>query len=637
MLVLDDIGTKVPHDKIPTPAVPTYKLETSRGNFQYGYVFSEPVTDPLAAEALVQLIYTAGFSDNGGKMATKLVRLPEGVNGKVGDGQGFVTKLHGKYGGYWTPQELLDVLGLNVDWADLLADAEDTLKRHNPRGIGTSPWSDTPAAVVNLDGTIDPVLEWLYSEGQVQQDGEEWVTIRCPWAYAHTSGSDSAAYAPLGRGDMPQHRGFWCHHDHCATNRIPEFLADVLASGGPQAGAYDPVAELTRDWAFDPVNNCAWHVTAPANLECVTMEGFRSLFPRSIKIVKANGKELSVKQSQLWLTSPARATLFGQTFDPSTPARIVELEGKNRVNTYHPPQWPDTQIDSYHVDKFVDFMSYLIPVEEEREFFLDWLAAKVGSMAFRGCAMLMIAPSQGTGRSTLGDMLTALFTPHNVEMIPFDKMIGDNMYNDWMEKPLVISNETLNLGEGNKYKTYERLKELIDPRPQTVRINPKYGKQRVSRVHSSYLMLSNHEDALHIAANDRRIYVIRNAIRPAKPAYFTALNDWLHERDVDDTPRWAAHVWNWLAKREFDIEALLAPPANTVGKLNMQRSTESSLDQLVRLVIEANPSEYIVPAQFEDVAKALAERLDLYDLTDWKKTLRYIVRGRTVSVRDLVV
>ena len=636
VVVLDDIGTKVPFSKIPKKAVPTYKLETSRGNFQYGYVLSEQVTDLLAAEALIQIIYTAGFSDEGGKMPTKIVRLPEGVHGKVGAGQGFVTKLHNMDGPYWTPQELLDVLELDVKWSDVLTDAEDALKRHNPRGIGTSPWSGVPAMIPTLSGVIDPVLEWLYSEGRVTQDNGEWVTIMCPWAYAHTSGTNLASYSPVGRGAYPQNRGFNCFHEHCVTNKGPEFLADVVASGGPQAGVYDPVAQLTCDWAYDPVNDCAWHVTAPSAMDNVSISSFRNLYPQAIKVMKPDGKETNIKHAQMWLNSPSRATVFGQTFDPATPARIVEVGGKNRVNTYHPPNWPDVNIDQRHIDKFLHFIEYLLPIEEEREFFLNWLAAKADSMAFRGCAILMIAPTQGTGRGTLTDMLATMFSPHNVESLPFDKMIGDNTYNDWMEKPLVITDETLNVGENNRYRVYERLKELIDPRPKTVRINPKYGKQRSSRVHCSYIMMSNHEDALHIPDNDRRIYVIRNVITPASPEYFMELDTWINERDENETPCWAPHVWKWFKKRPYDLTALLAPSPMSAGKQAMKTSTESPLDQLVRLVLEYTPSEYVTPPAIEDVARALAERLDLYDMTDWKKTIRHIVKAKTISMRDVM-
>jgi len=637
VVVLDDIGTKVPFDKIPESAPPTYKLETSAGNFQYGYVLSEDLTDLPAATALIQLLYSAGYSDEGGKMPTKLVRLPEGVNGKLGVKCGFVNKLHFMDGPKWSPSDLIDAFDIPTTWDAVLADAEDAVKRVHPRSIGTSPWSGAIPEAPSLSGIVDPVLEWMYEQDMVVQDLGAWVTIQCPWNYAHTSGDNFAGYAPVGRGEFGEYRAFNCFHGHCETNKIAELLSYVAANGGPTASVFDPVAQLTKDWAYDPVNELAWHVTSPASLDAVSMGGFRGLYPQSVRTIKSNGQEAFVKHSSMWLTSPARATVYGQVFDPSTPARIVEKDGKFRVNTFHPPMWPEVEPDKYHVDMFLAFMEYLLPYEDQRDYFLKWLSAKVNDMSFRGCAMLMIAKAQGTGRSTLGDMLTTLFTPHNVENIPFDKIIGEAQFNDWMESPLVITDETLNTGDTNKYRVYERLKEIIDPRSKRVRINPKYGRQRFSDICSSYLMLSNHEDALAIADNDRRIYVITNPILPAAPHYFTTLNEWLDVRDDNNLPVWAIHVWHYLKNREYNVEELLAPPAQTDVKLNMRISTESPLDTLTRATLASLPTEYVNPRVLELMAVAFHERLDLYDLGNWKKILRARIRACTAAYGSVTV
>ena len=111
--------------------------------------------------------------------------------------------------------------------------------------------------------------------------------------------------------------------------------------------------------------------------------------------------------------------------------------------------------------------------------------------------------------------------------------MGDNQYNDWLEAPFIVSDETLNTGGMNTYKSYEKLKEFIDPRPDLMTINPKFGKQRRSMVHSSFLFLSNHSNALAIQEDDRRFYVISNPHKPAEPEYFVELNEWIETTDKD--------------------------------------------------------------------------------------------------------
>ena len=135
VIVLDDIGTKVPIEKLPKDFKPTYSIETSAGNFQYGYVLDEPISDLGAAEALVQLAYESGYSDEGGKMPTKLVRLPAGINGKPGEKGDFQCKLHHKDGPRYSPQQILDKMELGIDWQDVLDDAEEVTKVRIPAWV----------------------------------------------------------------------------------------------------------------------------------------------------------------------------------------------------------------------------------------------------------------------------------------------------------------------------------------------------------------------------------------------------------------------------------------------------------------------------------------------------------------------
>ncbi len=78
-IVLDDIGTKVPSPHLS----PSWILETSPGNQQWGYILSEPILDLAEAEALMEAVIRAGYSDPGaGGPATRYMRLPIGSNSK---------------------------------------------------------------------------------------------------------------------------------------------------------------------------------------------------------------------------------------------------------------------------------------------------------------------------------------------------------------------------------------------------------------------------------------------------------------------------------------------------------------------------------------------------------------------------
>lgn len=100
-VVVDDVGTKVDPEDRALPAGPNWVLETSAGNFQWGYLLrplerSRRALDwalPLLAKRLGE-----GGRDPGMCGVTRYARLPVGVNGKPGR-DGFRTRLV-----YWDPR-----------------------------------------------------------------------------------------------------------------------------------------------------------------------------------------------------------------------------------------------------------------------------------------------------------------------------------------------------------------------------------------------------------------------------------------------------------------------------------------------------------------------------------------------------
>jgi len=80
-IMLDDVGTKSEHESLTLK--PSWLLETSKGNYQAGYILSTPIKDADLADQLMKAIIAAGLCDEGaGGPTTRLARLPVGINGK---------------------------------------------------------------------------------------------------------------------------------------------------------------------------------------------------------------------------------------------------------------------------------------------------------------------------------------------------------------------------------------------------------------------------------------------------------------------------------------------------------------------------------------------------------------------------
>jgi len=633
VIVLDDIGTKGKASDLPEGLEPTYIIESSKGNFQYGYVLEEPIDNLDSAKALVSIMYESGIADAGGKMPNKLVRLPEGINGKKGNKERtyFVSNLVTMDGPLWTPQKLLDTLDAGVDWAEVEENAEEATKRRNRMKAGATPWAPYRPLMASMTGIIDPVAEWLVENDKVVSENGDWLVIQCPWASSHTSGGDTAGYKPIGVGEDPSKRGFHCFHDSCESMHTEEFLQYVAALGGPTAAAKDQAADMVSSYVYDMVNDCAWKIKDTQDPRQISMSGLRNAHPRKTLVATPDGKLRPTAEYNMWLTSESRVTVMGTIFDPSNPARLVERDDDLFVNQFAPPSWGLGPYEEKHVEKFKQFIDYLIPAKAEREYYLDWLAAKVQDMGFRGAAIVMVAQVQGVGRSTLCDMIATMLGSVNVRNEPFEKIVGEQQYNDWLEAPFVVTDETLNTGGLNSYKTYEKLKELIDPRPRLMSINPKYGKQRRTMVHSSFMFLSNHSNALSITEDDRRFYVISNPHKPAPAKFFTELNDWVNEME-GGKPAWVTHVYRWLMERKIDMEILLAPPEATAAKKAMIEESRADLDLLGTEIFAKWPCEYISFGQFTHAVEHFADRVGLYDIQNYKAQLKRIFGSGTYAL-----
>ena len=201
VLVLDDIGTKSQRP----PVEPSYSLETSPGNFQYGYLI-EPydVSSPSGQAYYDSCLYSmalAGFNDPGFRSATRLARLPGSLHKT-----GFRARLLSMHAGRsWELPALMAEFGVPM--------AEPRIRQ-----------ALTPGKYTQLREVDDPIYHWLALSGRVLGARSPWVYIDCPWRDSHTDGAQgptATAYSPDGYGT--EGAGFKCLHGHCAERDLAQF------------------------------------------------------------------------------------------------------------------------------------------------------------------------------------------------------------------------------------------------------------------------------------------------------------------------------------------------------------------------------------------------------------------------------
>lgn len=220
-IVLDDIGTSKSSKAKTPPVEPSWKLESSKDNFQWGYMI-EPIEltpENLAyVEGCIRGIAEAGLSDPGARGAYRIVRVPGSLHKT-----GFVSCVT-----EWAPNrvwklvDLMDQLGATC--------VQQRAKFYRVKHV--------TGAVIQ-----DPVYDWLVKSGHVKGESGDWVQVTCPLEHEHTTESSGTSYSPIRLGKP--HRAFSCMHSHEVSTA--DYLEWVALQGGPDFSERQQETEVGVD------------------------------------------------------------------------------------------------------------------------------------------------------------------------------------------------------------------------------------------------------------------------------------------------------------------------------------------------------------------------------------------------------
>lgn len=210
-VMLDDIGTKILFDLVGLE--PSWIIETSPENYQYGYILKNPVTDVSTADDLVNSIIAAGLCDPGADgPCARLARLPVGINGKHDPAfQCQLKEWHPER--TFTVEQLIEGLGLNME-----ASAKGQTKKQRARALNEGEPIYLPRPKENR------ILAELKKRSLYKSDlGDGKHDITCPWCHEHTDEIDggTACFEPDSNFPIG---GFHCFHGHCKERNIHTLL-----------------------------------------------------------------------------------------------------------------------------------------------------------------------------------------------------------------------------------------------------------------------------------------------------------------------------------------------------------------------------------------------------------------------------
>ena len=611
-MMLDDIGTK---SKIP-PLAPTWILETSPDNFQYGYAFSE---QPTKGEftAAVKAIAAAGFTDAGATNAVRNVRLPGSINLKPGR-DNFKARLV-----EFHPER------------DYTLDDICTALNVTPAPADTNHYAPIRLA----DNGGDDVLSWLNNQGMVLSkiNGEGWLSVTCPNNAEHTDGNPEGRYKPLDRS-------YCCLHSHCVDFGSQTFLDWVAANGGPKVthGLRDKLiaeamtvalAKITPSDMFTDdadakiaeverkelgrVEKSKWYERFAyvqddesyfdmQDRREVSRQTFNALF-RHIKCMSIHAPTTKVEASicfdQNRQTMGAKA-LVGITYAAGETV-LVARDGDLYGNRWRDarPDVSGVAVSESTIAPWLDHCRALVPEPAELEHLLDIMACKVQNPQVKINHAVLHGGDEGSGKDTMwAPFIWAVCGSHLKNRGIMDNNSINSQWGYQLESEILLINELKEPDAAARRQLANQLKPIIAAPPEMLPINRKglHPYQMANRLF--VLAFSNDPVPISLASQDRRWFCVWSAAARMDAKVAQVLWAWYRKGGFES-------IAAWLHARDVTKFNPAAAPAMTEFKANLVEHGMSMAESYLVEMLKSRTSEFargVIGSPFHALCDRLA-------------------------------
>lgn len=557
LFVLDDIGTKS-----STPLVePSYKLMTSKKdgvpNYQWGY-FLEPFdvsTDAGVAfyEGACRAAGEAGISDPGMRGVYRICRVPGSLHSS-----GFRAEIYD-----WKPERVFD---LKMLCGMLGLDVEGAIK-------------PVPKQIRDEDylGGPDVALDWLvaggYATGAINGD---WVEIECPNSGAHTDGSVTAGYSPLDY--RREGRQFKCFHGHCSHMDTAWFLGWMADMGGPAVGVTESfhmsedaraniqkaiktalpevvVSEMAlgderdrilSEWILCEATGQFFHydgVNSPRRF--VNTATFNLLHYGAMAVGPRGGRVIPDKW---WAGQPGRMVVNDVVWHPDRGRGVfADDDGVMLFNAYTPyvPEgvgfdagvagmWEGhiRRLYGCDADVLISWMAWLVQHPDQR---INWCPVLHGM--------------EGCGKSLIGQALVGALGRHYVAEV--GPSAFSDAFNTFMEGKLLVLGEEIRVAGQNRFAIMDQLKTLLTN--DYIDVRGMHRNRRTIRNTASYMIFTNHDDALPLDKSGRRWTIFTSEIETADRLIELGMDADYFGRLADSYRQQPGAIYSWLMS--IDVSA----------------------------------------------------------------------------------
>lgn len=254
-------------------------------------------------------------------------------------------------------------------------------------------------------------------------------------------------------------------------------------------------------WVYAEAD-CLFVNTAVADY-AIKREAFRAKFDRQSEVVTMETDAATFALNMVCIPTVVRGMYW-----PGQP-EMFESEGKQFVNTYH-----DSGIAAANsldgdddgqsvVNLFLSHVEMLIEEPREREILLDFMAYVYANPTHRVRWGMLLWGIEGNGKTYFYHVMQMLLG-HNATVI--NTSMIERPFNDWAVGSRLIGIEEIRISGTNKWRVLDQLKPMISN--DVIAVEPKGAARYHAPNFASYLMTTNHLDAVPVSDSDRRYCAI---------------------------------------------------------------------------------------------------------------------------------
>jgi hypothetical protein len=314
----------------------------------------------------------------------------------------------------------------------------------------------------------------------------------------------------------------------------------------------------------------------------------KQLIEAGLEANVANLSRPMLPANQFALNTVKIPSVWDYTYDPSSPNDLwVINQGKAFVNTYrrcHPH--PNAAQSEEAGAIYMDHMRKLIAEEDYVLMLVDWMAYMVQVPGDKIQWAPLIQGAEGCGKSILGTTMSAVLGKPHVKSIGVQQIHSG--FSEWATGAQLVIIEEVKVDGVRSTEVMNVLKPLISN--DEVSVSQKFKDARLGLPNkTSYLLLTNHKDALPITPEDRRYCPVQSAIQTAQEV--RALQQSGHfERYVEMVQNMAGGLRHWF--ENYPIRPSFNPkgsaPVTIYRKELVDDSASPAMAAVRRLISEGD-------------------------------------------------